>query len=86
MRIQVSREIRRDVTSRARPHGERTPCTAGVRCLVAPHTVTARTIVDRRPGVIGLSGRIDDLEQRIAMRTGIGFTPRSPLEWARTAR
>jgi hypothetical protein len=47
--------------------------------------VTARSLVDRRLGVIGLSGRIYDLEQRI-VRTGTEFAPRSPREWAKNAR
>jgi uncharacterized protein len=55
----------------------------GVRCLVGPQPVTARTIIERRLETIGLADRIDDLEQRIMLRTGIGFAPRSPREWAR---
>jgi pimeloyl-ACP methyl ester carboxylesterase len=55
----------------------------GVRCMVAPQPVTARNIVERRLAALGLSGRIDDLERRVVLRTGIGFAPRSPREWAR---
>jgi hypothetical protein len=58
----------------------------GVRCLVAPQPVTAATIVERRLAVMGLSERIGDLEQRILVRTGIGFAPRNPREWARNVR
>ncbi|NUH40214.1 alpha/beta hydrolase [Streptomyces samsunensis] len=53
-----------------------------VRCLVAPQPVTARVIVERRLEAIGLGGRIDDFEQRIVQRTGIGFAARNVREWA----
>ena len=55
----------------------------GVRCLVAPQPVTARTIVERRLAAMGLSDHIDDLEQRIVLRTSIGFAQRNPREWAK---
>lgn len=55
----------------------------GVRCLVGPQPVTARTIIERRLAVMGLSERIDDLEERIVLRTSIGFARRAPREWAR---
>jgi hypothetical protein len=45
--------------------------------------VTARAIIERRLAVIGLSERIDDLEQRIILRTSIGFEQRNPRKWAR---
>ena len=55
----------------------------GVRCLVGPQPVTMRIIMTR----LALAGipvdRIQDLEQRIVLRTSIGFGPRSPQEWAR---
>lgn len=57
-----------------------------VRCLVAAQPVTARTIIERRLAGMGLSDRIDDLEQRIILRTGIGFARRSPQEWAKSVR
>jgi len=57
-----------------------------VRCLVASQPVTARTIIERRLAAMGLSDRIDDVEQRIIMRTGIGFARRSPQEWAKNVR
>lgn len=58
----------------------------GVRCLVAPQPVTARTIIERRLAVMGLSDHIDDLEERIVLRTSIGFARRTPREWARNVR
>lgn len=58
----------------------------GVRCLVAPQPVTARTIIERRLAVMGLSERIDGLEQRIVLRTSIGFEKRNPREWAKNVR
>jgi pimeloyl-ACP methyl ester carboxylesterase len=56
---------------------------AEVRCLVGPQPVTARTIMERRLAMMGIPDRIDALERRIVLRTGIGFAPRSPREWAR---
>ena len=58
----------------------------GVRCLVAPQPMTARTIIERRLAVMGLSERIDDLERRIVLRTGIGFAERNVREWDRSVR
>lgn len=58
----------------------------GVRCLVAPQPVTARTIVTRRLAMLGLSDRIDDLEQLIIRRTSIGFAERNAQEWAKSVR
>jgi hypothetical protein len=56
----------------------------GVRCLVGPQPVTMKTIVARRLALLGVPGdRIDDLEQRIILRTSIGFARRAPQEWAR---
>ncbi|RKN04269.1 alpha/beta hydrolase [Streptomyces radicis] len=55
----------------------------GVRCLVGPQPVTARTIMGRRLAALGIPDRIDDLERRIVRRTGIDFAARSPREWAR---
>jgi pimeloyl-ACP methyl ester carboxylesterase len=57
-----------------------------VRCLVAPQPVTALNIIERRLAGMGLSDRIDDFEQRMILRTGIGFAPRSPREWAKNVR
>ena len=59
----------------------------GVRCLVGPQPVTMKTIVQRRLALLGVpADRIDDLEQRVIMRTSIGFTRRAPREWARNVR
>lgn len=58
----------------------------GVRCLVAPQPVTARTIVARRLALLGLPDRIDDLEQKIIRRTSIGFAERDAQEWAKGVR
>ncbi|UED84051.1 alpha/beta hydrolase [Streptomyces profundus] len=55
----------------------------GVRCLVGPQPVTARTIMERRLAALGVADRIDDLERRIVLRTGFDFDSRSPREWAR---
>ncbi len=55
----------------------------GVRCLVGAQPVTASTIMGRRLAALGLGDRLGDLEERIRLRTGIGFGPRSPREWAR---
>lgn len=57
-----------------------------VRCLVAPQPVTARTILERRLAGIGLSDRLEDLERRIVLGTGIDFARRSPREWAKSVR
>ena len=55
----------------------------GVRCLVGPQPVTASTILGRRLTALGIGERLGDLEERIRTRTGIGFGPRSPRDWAR---
>ncbi len=58
-----------------------------VRCLVGPQPVTMKTIVQRRLALLGVpADRIDDLEQRITLRTSIGFARRAPQEWARNVR
>jgi pimeloyl-ACP methyl ester carboxylesterase len=57
---------------------------AGVRCLVGPQPVTMKIIVQRRLAMAGVpADRIDDLEQRLILRTSIGFARRAPREWAR---
>jgi uncharacterized protein len=59
----------------------------GVRCLVGPQPVTMKTIVQHRLALAGVPARrIDDLEQRIILRTSIGFARRAPQEWARNVR
>jgi hypothetical protein len=43
------------------------------RCLVGPQPVTMKTIVQRRRAMAGVAaGRIDDLEQRLILRTSMG--------------
>jgi hypothetical protein len=43
-----------------------------------------KIIMGRRLALSGISAdRIEDLEQRIVLRTSIGFGPRSPQEWAK---
>jgi uncharacterized protein len=59
----------------------------GVRCLVGPQPVTMKTIVQHRLALAGVpAGRIDDLEQRVILRTSIGFARRAPQEWAKSVR
>lgn len=59
----------------------------GVRCLVGPQPVTMKVIVQRRLALAGVpADRIDDLEQRVILRTGIAFARRVPVEWARAVR
>jgi uncharacterized protein len=59
----------------------------GVRCLVGPQPVTMKTIVQRRLALLGVpADRVDDLEQRVILRTSISFARRVPQEWARNVR
>jgi uncharacterized protein len=59
----------------------------GVRCLVGPQPVTMKTIVQRRLALLGVpADRIDDLEQRVILRTSISFARGVPQEWARNVR
>jgi hypothetical protein len=56
----------------------------GVRCLVGPQPVTMKIIMTRRLALSGIpADRILDLEQRLALRTSIGFGLRAPQEWAK---
>src|SRR6201981_2033417 len=56
----------------------------GVRCLVGPQPVTMKIIMTRRLALSGIpAGRIKDLEQRLVLRTSIGFGPRAPQDWAK---
>lgn len=58
-----------------------------VRCLVGPQPVTMKIIVGRRLVLAGVPAeRINDLEQRILLRTSIGFARRAPTEWAKQVR
>jgi hypothetical protein len=55
-----------------------------VRCLVGSQPVTMKVIVERRLALDGIpADRIMDLEQRIVLRTSIGFARRAPTEWAK---
>jgi pimeloyl-ACP methyl ester carboxylesterase len=55
-----------------------------VRCLLGPQPVTMKVIVEHRLAFAGVPAeRVDDLEQRIVLRTGIDFARRSPQEWAK---
>ncbi|MEW1721067.1 alpha/beta hydrolase [Streptomyces sp. NPDC093109] len=56
----------------------------GVRCLVGPQPVTAKTILQRRLAMIGLPDEIDRLDELIIMRTSIGFARKSPIDWAKS--
>ncbi|MEY9863543.1 pimeloyl-ACP methyl ester carboxylesterase [Catenulispora sp. GAS73] len=58
----------------------------GVRVLVAPQPVTARVIVERRLGMLGLADRVDEFEQKIILRTSIGFAERDAQSWAKSVR
>jgi len=59
----------------------------GVRCLVGPQPVTMKIIIGRRLALAGVpADGIDDLEERIVLRTSIGFARRVPQEWARNVR
>jgi uncharacterized protein len=58
-----------------------------VRCLVGPQPVTIKIIMKQRLALLGVpSDRIDELEQLIVLRTGIGFAERVPQEWAKHVR
>ena len=60
-----------------------------VRCLVGCQPVSTQIIAPRQLALAGVpADRIDikDLEQRIVLRTGIGFAPRDPSEWAKNVR
>jgi pimeloyl-ACP methyl ester carboxylesterase len=56
----------------------------GVRCLVGPQPVTMKIIMTRRLALSRIpADRILDLEQRLVLRTSIGFGRRAPQEWAK---
>jgi hypothetical protein len=57
----------------------------GVRCLLGPQPVSMKVIVERRLALLGVPGdRVDDLEARVVLRTGIDFARRAPTEWAKS--
>ena len=56
----------------------------GVRCLAGSQPVTMKIIMTRRLALFGIpADRIQDLEQRLILRTSTGFGPRAPQEWAK---
>jgi hypothetical protein len=56
----------------------------GVRCLVGPQPVTMEVIMARRLVMAGVpADRIDELERRVVLRTGIPFAARQPQQWAK---
>jgi pimeloyl-ACP methyl ester carboxylesterase len=58
-----------------------------VRCLVGPQPVTEEVILGRSLAVAGVPlDRLGDLEERLRLRTSIGFAPRVPAVWARDVR
>jgi pimeloyl-ACP methyl ester carboxylesterase len=58
-----------------------------VRCLVGPQPVTEEVILGRTLAVAGVpAGHLGELEERLRLRTSIGFGPRVPVEWARSVR
>lgn len=60
---------------------------ADVRCLVGPQPVTMKVVLTRRLALLGIpADRIDDLETRVVVRTGIEFARRRPVEWAKSVR
>jgi hypothetical protein len=59
----------------------------GVRCLVGPQPVTMEIIMARRLLMAGVpADRIDELERRVVLRTGIPFAARQPQHWAKNVR
>jgi pimeloyl-ACP methyl ester carboxylesterase len=55
----------------------------GVQALVAAQPVTTKVIVGRRLAMAGIpEDRIDDLDERIRLTTGLGFAQQDPLPWA----
>jgi hypothetical protein len=58
----------------------------GVRCLVTCQPITPRYIAQRRLEVLGISDRLDEFNQLLRLRTGIGLEKRIPQEWAKSVR
>ncbi len=55
-----------------------------VCCLVGPQPVSMKVIMAHRLSLAGVpASGIDDLEQRLIVRTSIGFARRVPTEWAK---
>lgn len=58
-----------------------------VRCLVGSQPVTPQIILAHHLALAGVPAhRIEDLEQRIVLRTGLGFARTDPREWAKHVR
>ncbi|MBE3568068.1 MAG: alpha/beta hydrolase [Thermogemmatispora sp.] len=58
-----------------------------VRCLVGLQPVTPQIILAHHLALAGVpANRIEDLEQYIILRTGIGFAQTDPREWAKRVR
>lgn len=54
-----------------------------VRCLVAAQPVTTKVIVGRRLELAGIPAEhLDELDERLALATGIGFERCNPVPWA----
>lgn len=54
-----------------------------IRCVVAAQPVTTKVIIGRQLGLMGISeDHLDDLDRRIQLTTGIGFSDQDPLPWA----
>jgi len=59
----------------------------GVRCLVAPQPLTPQVIAEKLLALSGVpDGRIDDLDQRVLLRTSIDFAARDVRQWAKSVR
>ena len=55
----------------------------GICCVVAAQPVTTKVVVGRRLELMGVpADRLDDLDRRIRLTTGIGFAVQDPLTWA----
>ena len=58
-----------------------------VRCLLACQPLNTRTVVSKQLALGGVPvDRVDDLEQRVILKTSIGFDQRDPREWAKNVR
>lgn len=55
-----------------------------VRCLIGPQPVTPQIILEHHLALAGVPvNRIEDLDQLITLRTGIGLAQTDPREWAK---
>jgi pimeloyl-ACP methyl ester carboxylesterase len=54
------------------------------RCLIGPQPVTPQIILEHHLALAGVpANRIEDLDQLITLRTGIGLAQTDPREWAK---